>query len=121
MRCGCPVLQSGLTGDFVNDAMAMFGGANGIHSQLARLFGWDKALTATVSANEKVRMSRDMPLGLPPVNAFGLPALCVHILRIFVHMYIFHGCLLPDDFCRASYPPNVYDSSFLCFYFANNH
>ena len=48
------ILQSGLLGEFVDDAMVMFGGANDVHIQLDKLFGWDKSLTATVSANVKV-------------------------------------------------------------------
>ena len=59
-----PVLQSGLSGDFANDAMMMFGGANDVHIQLDKLFGWDKSLTATVSADAKVKLRP--ALGLPP-------------------------------------------------------
>ena len=58
------VLQSGLSGDFVNDAMMIFGGPNDVHIQLDKLFGWDKSLTATVSADAKVKLRP--ALGLPP-------------------------------------------------------
>lgn len=47
-----------------------------MHTQLAKLFGWDKSLTAMVSADEKVHSMDLHALGLPPTCSIAWSSLC---------------------------------------------